>query len=102
MNDLERDLQEVLQRGRPARPHARHGARGAPPFGPSPAGGVRRRVALSALAIVAGIVAGATTLFRPQQTTQPVGHGPTTTGTMNGIMITYPRPGTSSIRTRPA
>ena len=90
MNDLERDLRNVLDED----------ARRVPTPTSAPEGlrrSVRRRqavfgslVGLSALAIVAGIVAGATMLLPFRSDTQPVGEGPKTTGTLNGIMITYP------------
>jgi hypothetical protein len=90
VNDLERDLQAVLQED----------ARRVPTPTSAPEGlrrSARRRqtvfgslVGLSALAIVAGIVAGATMLLPFRSDTQPVGEGPKTTGTLNGIMITYP------------
>ena len=90
MNDLERDLQEMLHED----------ARRVPTPTSAPEGlrrSARRRqtvfgslVGLSALAIVAGIVAGATMLLPFRSDTQPVGEGPKTTGTLNGIMITYP------------
>jgi hypothetical protein len=89
VNDLERDLRKVLDED----------ARRVPTPISAPEGlrrSVRRRqavfgglVGLSALAIVAGIVAGATTLL-PVRSSQPGGEGPTTTGTLNGITITYP------------
>ena len=90
MNDLERDLRNVLDED----------AQRVPTPTSAPEGlrrSVRRRqavfgsvVGLSALAIVAGIVAGATMLLPFRSDTQPVGEGPKTTGTLNGIMITYP------------
>ena len=46
-------------------------------------------VGLSALAIVAGIVAGATMLL-PFESARPGRRGPMTTGTLNGITITHP------------
>jgi hypothetical protein len=89
VNDLERDLRKVLDED------ARH----VPTPISAPEGlrrSVRRRqavfggvVGLSALAIVAAIVAGATTLL-PVRSSQPGGEGQTTTGTLNGITITYP------------
>jgi hypothetical protein len=89
VNDLERDLRKVFDED----------ARRVPTPISAPEGlrrSVRRRqavfggvVGLSALAIVAGIVAGATTLL-PIRSSQPAGEGPTTTGTLNGITITYP------------
>jgi hypothetical protein len=90
VNDLERDLREVLHED----------ARRVPTPASAPEGlrrSVRRRqvvfggaVALAGLAIVAGIVAGATMLL-PVRSSQPGGEGPTTTGTLNGITITYPQ-----------
>ncbi len=90
MNDLERDLREVLHED----------ARRVPTPASAPEGlrrSVRRRqvmfggaVALAGLAIVAGIVAGATMLL-PVRSSQPGGEGPTTTGALNGITITYPQ-----------
>src|SRR5215211_2808745 len=89
MNDLEHDLRKVLDED----------ARRVRTPASAPEGlrrSVRRRqalfggvVGLSALAIVAGIVAGATMLL-PVKSSQPGGEGPTTTGTMNGITIMYP------------
>jgi hypothetical protein len=90
VNDLERDLRQVFDED------ARH----IPTPTSAPEGlrrSARRRqvvfggaVALAALAVVAGIVAGATTLVSLQNGPQPAAQGPTTTGTMNGITITYP------------
>ena len=90
MNDLERDLREVLHED----------ARSVPTPISAPEGlrrSVRRRqavfgglVGLSALAIVAAVVAGATLLL-PAQSNRPAGVGPVTTGTLNGITITYPQ-----------
>jgi hypothetical protein len=90
VNDLERDLREVLHED----------ARSVPTPASAPEGlrrSARRRqvvfgglVGLSALAIVAGIVAGATMLL-PVRSNQPAGEGPVTTGTLNGITITYPQ-----------
>ena len=90
MNDLERDLRQVLGED------ARHVP--TPTSAPDRLGrSVRRRqavfgglVGLSALAIVAGIVAGASMLIPTQDTRQPIGQGQTTTGSLNGISITYP------------
>jgi len=89
VNDLERDLQEVLHED----------ARRVPTPTSAPEGlrrSVRRRqavfgsvVGLSALAIVAGIVAGASMLL-PFKSAQPAGEGRMTTGTLNGITIAYP------------
>jgi hypothetical protein len=90
VNDLERDLRKVLDED----------ARRVPTPISAPEGlrrSVRRRqavfggaVALAGLAIVAGLVAGATTLL-PVGSSRPAGEGPTTTGTLNGITITYPQ-----------
>jgi hypothetical protein len=90
VNDLERDLREVLH----------DDARSVPTPISAPEGlrrSVRRRqavfgglVGLSALAIVAGVVAGASMLL-PFESAQPAGEGPLTTGTLNGITITYPQ-----------
>ena len=91
MNDLERDLRHVLDED----------ARRVPTPTSAPEGlrrSVRRRqavfgsvVGLSALAIVAGVVAGASMLLPTRDTRQPIGEGPTTTGSLNGITITYPQ-----------
>jgi hypothetical protein len=90
VNDLEHDLREVLDED----------ARRVPTPVSAPEGlrrSVRRRqavfggvVGLSALAVVAGIVAGATTLL-PVRSSELGGEGSTTTGTLNGITITYPQ-----------
>ena len=90
MNDLERDLRDVLHED----------ARRVPTPIAAPEGlrrSVRRRqavfggvVGLSALAIAVGVVAGATMLL-PVGNSQPAGEGPTTTGTLNGITIAYPQ-----------
>ena len=91
MNDLERDLRDVLGED----------ARRVPTPTSAPEGlrrSVRRRqavfgglVGLAAIAIVAGVVAGATMLL-PVQSDRPADVGPTTTnGTLNGITITYPQ-----------
>ncbi len=90
MNDLERDLREVLDvdaRRVPTPVSAPERLRRSVRRRQAVFGGV---VGLSALAIVAGIVAGATMLL-PVRSSQPGGEGPTTTGTLNGITITYPR-----------
>jgi hypothetical protein len=89
VNELERDLQQVLHED----------ARRVPTPTSAPEGlrrSVRRRqamfgsvVGLSALAIVAGVVVGASMLL-PFKSAQPAGEGQTTTGTLNGITITYP------------
>jgi hypothetical protein len=90
VNDLERDLREALDED----------ARRVPTPISAPEGlrrSVRRRQAvfvglmgLAGAAVVAGIVAGATMLL-PVRSSQPGGAGPTTTGTLNGITITYPQ-----------
>ena len=89
MNDLERDLREVF----------RDDALRVPTPATAPEGlrrSARRRqavfggaVALAGLAVVAGIVAGATTLLSSQSDPEPAAQ-PTTSGTMHGITITYP------------
>jgi hypothetical protein len=100
VNDLERDLQEVLHED----------ARRVPTPTSAPEGlrrSVRRRqavfgsvVGLSALAIVAGIVAGTTMLLPIESEPRPgVEGGELKTGTLNGIMITYPTAWYRSTRT---
>jgi hypothetical protein len=89
VNDLERKLREVLDED----------ARRVPTPSSAPerlARSVHRRqsvfvgvVGLSALAIVAAIVAGATMLL-PVRSSQPAVEGPMTTGTLDGVTITYP------------
>jgi hypothetical protein len=91
VNDLERDLREVLHED----------ARRVPMPISAPEGlrrSAHRRqavfvglVGLAGAAVVAGIVAGATTLLPFQGGPKPVAQGPTTTGTLNGITITYPQ-----------
>lgn len=91
MNDLEHDLREVLDED----------ARRVPTPISAPGGlrrSVRRRQAvfgglmgLAGAAVVAGIVVGATTLLSLQGGPSPAAQGPTTTGTLNGITITYPQ-----------
>ena len=92
MNDLERDLRDVLDED----------ARRVPTPTSAPEGlrrSVRRRqavfgglVGLAGLAIVAGIVAGATMLLPVRSSRSGRRSGPTTTtGTLNGITITYPQ-----------
>jgi hypothetical protein len=91
VNDLERDLRDVLDEE----------ARRVPTPTSAPDGlrrSARRRqvvfggaVALAGLAVVAGIVAGATSLVSVQSGPEPAAQDPTTTGTMNGITITYPQ-----------
>jgi hypothetical protein len=90
VNDLERDLRNVLDED----------ARRVSTPTSAPEGlrrSVRRRqavfgsvVGLSALAIVAGIVAGATLLPIESEPRPGVEAGELKTGTLNGIMITYP------------
>jgi hypothetical protein len=90
VNDLERDLRDVLGED----------ARRVPTPTSAPEGlrlSARRRQAvfvglmgLAGAAVVAGIVAGATSLLSLQSGPQPVAQGPTTTGTLNGITIIYP------------
>ena len=89
MNDLERDLRELFNED----------ARRVPTPATAPKG--LRRSARAArrcsaegracVAVVAGIVAGATTLLSQQTSPEPAALGPTTTGTMNGITISYPQ-----------
>lgn len=91
MNDLERDLREVFH----------DDARRVPTPATAPEGlrrSARRRqavfggaIALAGLAVVAGIVAGATTLLSMDSGPEPAALGPKTTGTMNGVTITYPQ-----------
>jgi len=98
VNDLERDLRDVLGED----------ARRVPTPTSAPEGlrrSVRRRqaafgglVTLAGVAIVAGVVAGATMLL-PVQSNRPADVGPTTTnGTLNGITITYPPTSTSMVK----
>src|SRR5262245_14474594 len=91
MNDLERDLREVLRDDAlrvPASPTAPAGLRRS----------ARRRqaafagaIGLAGLAVVAGVIAGATTLLAGRGGPEPAVEGPKTTGTLNGITITYPQ-----------
>ena len=91
MNDLERDLREVFHED----------ARRVPTPASVPKGlsrSAHRRqavfvglVGLAGAAVVAGIVAGATTLLSLRGGPEPAAQGPTTTGTLNGITITYPQ-----------
>jgi hypothetical protein len=91
VNDLERDLREVFNED----------ARRVPTPATAPKGlrrSARRRqvvfggaVGLASLVVVAGIVAGATTLLSQQSRREPAALGPKTTGTMNGITISYPQ-----------
>jgi hypothetical protein len=90
VNDLERELRDVLDEDarRVATPaSAPDGLRRS----------VRRRqavfvgiVGLAGAAVVAGIIAGATSLLSLQSGPEPAGQGPTTTRTLNGITISYP------------
>jgi hypothetical protein len=89
VNDLERDLRDVLGED----------ARRVPTPTSAPEGlrrSVRRRqavfaglVGLSAVVVVAGVVAGAGLLLSKPGGTVPAAE--TTTGTLNGITITYPQ-----------
>jgi hypothetical protein len=91
VNDLEHDLRDVLHED----------ARSVTTPISAPEGlrrSVRRRqavfvglVGLAGAAVVAGIVAGATTLLPLQRGPEPAVPGTTTTGTLNGITITYPQ-----------
>jgi hypothetical protein len=91
VNDLERDLRGVLDED----------ARRVPTPASAPEGlrrSARRRqalfggaVALTGVAVVAGIVVGATTLLSMESGPEPAALGPPTTGTLNGITITYPQ-----------
>jgi hypothetical protein len=91
VNDLERDLRALLDED----------ARNVPTPASAPEGlrpSAHRRqavfvalVGLAGAALVAGIVAGATTLLPLRGGPKPVAQGPTTTGTLNGITITYPQ-----------
>ncbi len=91
MNDLEHDLREVLDED----------ARRVPTPASAPEGlrrSARRRqalfggaVALAGLAVVAGIVVGASTLLSMESGPEPAALAPQTTGTLNGITITYPQ-----------
>lgn len=90
MNDLERDLREVLDED----------ARRIPTPSSAPerlARSVHRRqsvfvglIGLGAAAAVAGVVTGATMLVSQVNDQEPAGAGPTTTGTLDGVTITYP------------
>jgi hypothetical protein len=91
VNDLERDLREVLHED------ARHVA--TPTSAPEGLRRLARRrqvvfvglVGLAGAAVVAGIVAGATTLLPLQRGPEPAVPGTTTTSTLNGITIAYPQ-----------
>jgi len=91
VNDLERDLREVFNDDAlrvPTPATAPEGLRRSARRRQAVFGGA---VALAGLAVVVGIVAGATTLLSSSQSgPEPAAVGPTTTGTMNGITITYP------------
>jgi hypothetical protein len=91
VNDLEHDLRDVLHEDALRVP-----APGVAPEGLSRS--ARRRqavfvglVGLAGVAVIAGIVAGATTLLSFENGAEPAAQGPTTTGTLNGITITYPQ-----------
>jgi hypothetical protein len=91
VNDLERDLRGVLDED----------ARRVPTPASAPEGlsrSAHRRQAvfvglmgLAGAAVVAGIVVGATTLLSMESGPEPAALGPPTTGTLNGITITYPQ-----------
>jgi len=91
MNDLERDLREVLHED----------ARRVPTPATAPEGlsrATHRRQAVSvglmglaAAAVIAGIVAGATTLLSLESGPKPAALGPKTNGTLHEITITYPQ-----------
>jgi hypothetical protein len=91
VNDLERDLREVLHED----------ARQVATPASAPEGlrrSARRRQAvfvglmgLAGAAVIAGIVAGATTLLPLQRGPEPAVPGTTTTSTLNGVTITYPQ-----------
>jgi hypothetical protein len=91
VNDLERDLREVFHDDAlrvPTPATAPNGLRRSARRRQAVFGGA---VALAGLAVVVGIVAGATSLLSSSQSgPEPAALGPTTTGTMNGITITYP------------
>jgi hypothetical protein len=91
VNDLERDLREVFHedaRRVPAPATAPEGLRRSARRRQAMFGGA---VGLAGLAVVAGIVAGATTLLSMESGPEPAALGPKTTGTMNGVTITYPQ-----------
>lgn len=91
MNDLERDLIEVFHddaRRVPTPARAPEGLRRSARRRQAVFGGV---VALAGLAVVAGVIAGATTLLSGRGGPEPAVEGPRTTDTMNGITITYPQ-----------
>jgi hypothetical protein len=91
VNDLERDLREVLRDDAlrvPTPVSAPEGLRRSARRRQAAFGGA---VVLAGLAVVAGIVAGATTLLSMENGPALAALGPKTTGTQNGITITYPQ-----------
>jgi hypothetical protein len=91
VNDLERELRDVLDEDarRVATPaSAPDGLRRSARRRQAMFGGT---VALAGLAVVAGIVVGATTLLSMESGPEPAALGQQTTGTLNGITITYPQ-----------
>ena len=91
MNDLERDLRAVLDedaRRVPTPVLAPEGLRRSARRRQVVFGGV---VGLAGVAIVAGVVAGASLLLPLRYDAQPAGEGAKTTTTLNGITITYPQ-----------
>ena len=91
MNDLERDLRDVLDedaRRVPTPISAPEGLRRSARRRQAVFGGL---IGLAGLAIVAGVIAGATTLLSLDSNPAPAGEGQMTTGTLNGITITYPQ-----------
>jgi hypothetical protein len=90
VNDLERDLREVFHDDAlrvPTPATAPEGLRRSARRRQAVFGGA---IALAGLAVVAGVVAGATTLLSRQTAPEPGALGPKATGTMNGVTITYP------------
>jgi hypothetical protein len=90
VNDLERDLREVLHDDA-----LRVSTSGTAPEGLSRSAHRRQAVfvglvGLAGAVVVAGIVIGATTLLSTQSGPKPAALGPKTTGTLNGVTITYP------------
>jgi hypothetical protein len=91
VNDLEHDLREVFHDDAlrvPTPAMAPEGLRRSARRRQALFGGA---VALAGLLVAAGVIAGATTLLSRQGGPEPAGLGPTTTGTMNGVTITYPQ-----------
>ncbi|MGA9162481.1 MAG: hypothetical protein WB297_16685 [Actinomycetota bacterium] len=91
MNDLERDLRQVFDedaRRVPTPTSAPEGLRGSVRRRQAVFGGV---IGLAGLAIVAGMIASATILLPLESKPEPAGRGQNTTGTLNGITITYPQ-----------